>query len=84
MDASAEVSCNLRRQLVRAWLDFSAEQDSISRSNRARHHRVDDAVAVLGIVNALRFASTRPMAGPSGIDDACARHRLATTRWWSI
>jgi hypothetical protein len=47
------------------------------------HHRADDAGAVLGIVNALRFASTRPMAGPSGIDDACARHRLATTRWSS-
>jgi hypothetical protein len=48
------------------------------------HHRADDGGAVLGIVNALRFASTRPMAGPSGVDDACARHRLATTRWWSI
>jgi hypothetical protein len=47
------------------------------------HHRADDADAVLGIVNALRFASTRPMAGPSGIDNACARHRSATTRWWS-
>jgi hypothetical protein len=29
---------------------------------------------VLDIVNALRFASTRPTAGPSGIDDASARH----------
>jgi hypothetical protein len=29
---------------------------------------------VLGVVNALRFASTRPTAGPSGIDNACARH----------
>ena len=29
---------------------------------------------MLGVVNALRFASTRPTAGPSGIDDACARH----------
>jgi hypothetical protein len=29
---------------------------------------------VLSVVNALRFASTRPAAGPSGIDDACARH----------
>jgi hypothetical protein len=46
------------------------------------HHRADDAGAVLGIVNALRFASTRPMAGPSGIDDACARHDLAIARWW--
>ncbi len=40
------------------------------------HHRADDAGAVLGVVNALRFASTRPVAGPSGIDDACARHRI--------
>jgi hypothetical protein len=44
------------------------------------HHRANDAGAVLGIVNALRFASTRPMAGPSGVDDACARHRSATAR----
>ena len=40
------------------------------------HHRADHAGAVLGVVNALRFASTRPAAGPSGIDDACARHDL--------
>ena len=40
----------------------------------ARHHRAFDARAVLGVVNALRFASTRPTAGPAGIDDACARH----------
>lgn len=46
------------------------------------HHRVDDAGAVLGVVNALRFAPTRPVAGPSGIDDASARHGSATTRWW--
>jgi hypothetical protein len=38
---------------------------------------------VLGIVNALRFAATRPTAGPSGIDDASARHELTTMRWWS-
>jgi hypothetical protein len=43
-------------------------------SSRARHHRVFDAGAVLGVVNALRFASTRPRAGPAGIDDASARH----------
>ena len=61
----------------------SAERDSVSRSNWVLHHRADDAGAVLGIVNALRFASTRPLAGPSGIDDACARHRLAIARWWS-
>lgn len=33
-----------------------------------------NAGAVLGVVNALRFASTRPRAGPSGIDDASTRH----------
>lgn len=55
---------------------------SVARSN-STHHRADDAGAVLGVVNALRFASTRPVAGPAGIDDACARHALATTRWWS-
>lgn len=46
------------------------------------HHRADDADAVLDVVNALRFAPTRPVAGPSGIDDASARHRWAMTRWW--
>jgi hypothetical protein len=29
---------------------------------------------VLSVVNALRFASTRLVAGPAGIDDASARH----------
>jgi len=48
-----------------------------------RHHRADHAGAVLGVVHALRCAPTRPMAGPSGMDDACARHCSATTRWWS-
>ena len=57
---------------------------TIGTSIELHHHRADDAGAVLGIVNALRFASTRPVAGPSGIDDACARHRSATTRWWAI
>src|SRR5882672_4660799 len=40
------------------------------------HHRAFQSRAVLSVVNALRFASTRPAAGPSGIDDACARHDL--------
>lgn len=40
------------------------------------HHRAFQSRAVLAVVNALRFASTRPAAGPSGIDDACARHDL--------
>ena len=43
---------------------------------QASHHRAFHAGAVLSVVNALRFASTRPAAGPSGIDDACARHDL--------
>ena len=38
------------------------------------HHRAFDSRAVLGVVNALRCASTRPKAGPAGIDDASARH----------
>jgi hypothetical protein len=41
-------------------------------------HRVFDAGAVLGVVNALCFASPRPVAGPSGIDDASARHVLGS------
>lgn len=49
--------------------------------NGRGNHRVGDAGAVLAVVNALRFASTRPAAGPAGIDDACARPRLAVTRW---
>lgn len=40
------------------------------------HHRALHAGAVLSVVNALRFASTRPVAGPSGIDDVSARHDL--------
>ena len=44
-----------------------------SRSFR-RDHRGLDPGAVLVVVNALRVASTRPVAGPAGIDVACARH----------
>jgi hypothetical protein len=47
----------------------------------ARHHRTEDADAVLAVVNALRYASTRPLAGPSGIDDGSARRRSAMVRW---
>ena len=57
---------------------------TIGASSELHHNRADDAGAVLGIINALRFASTRPVAGPSGIDDACARHRSATARLWAI
>ena len=44
------------------------------RPDLAAHHRAFHAGAVLDVVNALRCASTRPVAGPSGIDDASARH----------
>jgi hypothetical protein len=44
----------------------------------ASHHRAFHAGAVLGVVNALRCASTRPSAGPAGIDDASARHVSGT------
>jgi hypothetical protein len=52
-------------------------QGGTSRSQiqiQTSHHRASHAGAVLGIVNALRCASTGPTAGPSGIDDASARH----------
>jgi hypothetical protein len=42
------------------------------------HHRAFHGGAVLSVVNALRFASTRQTAGPSGIDDASARHVSGT------
>ena len=44
------------------------------------HHRAFHSGAVLGVVNALRCASTRPSAGPAGIDDASARPRLRQLR----
>jgi hypothetical protein len=62
---------------------FPQNMTTIGPRIEPHHHRADDAGAVLGIDNALRFAPTRPVAGPSGIDDACARHGSATTRWWS-
>ena len=37
------------------------------------HHRAFHGGAGLSVVNALRFASTRLLAGPAGIDDASAR-----------
>jgi hypothetical protein len=57
-----------------AWESFPEERGMRQVGCRARHHRVFDARAVLGVVNALRFASTWPTAGPSGIDHASARH----------
>jgi hypothetical protein len=53
---------------------FPAEASGLQTQIPTSHHRVFDAGAVLGVVNALRSASTRPSAGPAGIDDASARH----------
>jgi hypothetical protein len=53
---------------------FPAEPSRSHTQIEASHHRDFDAGAVLGVVNALRCASTRPTAGPPGIDDASARH----------
>ena len=50
------------------------ETSSFQMQIQASHHRDSYAGAVLGVVNALRCASTRPTAGPAGIDDASARH----------
>ena len=61
---------------------YSRRNVACADPDSASHHRAFHAGAVLGVVNALRCASTRPMAGPSGIDDASARHVLAITRWW--
>ena len=60
----------------RACLCFPEETLRLRVQILASHHRAFHAGAVLGVVNALRFASTRPTAGPSGIDDASARHDL--------
>jgi hypothetical protein len=59
--------------LCASWI-FLDEMSHRRAQFRTFHHRDFDTGAVLGIVNALRSASTRPMAGPSGIDDASARH----------
>ena len=64
-----------RNQFVRVALVPEAKS-RLQIQIKALHHRADHAGAVLSVVNALRFASTRPAAGPSGIDDACARHDL--------
>ena len=65
------------QESVRARAMFPAEARRVRRARfEPDHHRVFDAGAVLGVVNALRFASTRPVAGPAGIDDACARHAI--------
>ena len=66
-----------RNRFARVALVLRQNARHVCRS-RSEHRTIAlfDAGAVLGVVNALRFASTRPMAGPAGIDDACARHDL--------
>ena len=65
---------------IRAWPATRAQvlQDArhALRPSCALLHRAVHAGAVLGVVNALRYASTRPAAGPAGIDNACARHTV--------
>lgn len=62
------------------------EPDALARSRPfagrewRRAHRVFKAGAVLAVVNALRSASTRPPAGPAGIDNRCARRVSALAR----
>ena len=53
---------------------FPGRSAAFADPDPACDHRAFQAGAVLSLVNALRFASTRPAAGPSGIDAACARH----------
>jgi hypothetical protein len=53
---------------------FLVEATRLRSQIHAWNHRAFHAGAVLSLVNALRFASTRPSAGPAGIDDASARH----------
>ena len=53
---------------------FPAEAARLQAEIQSPDHRALDAAAVLVVVNALRSASTRPSAGPAGIDDASARH----------
>lgn len=63
-----------RMEIVRACTQVSRRKHHVCGPRSGSHHRVLDAGAVLSAVNALRVASTRPLAGPSGIDDASARH----------
>jgi hypothetical protein len=80
-DHTSEVWRCVPQESVRVQAAFSQQNGcEFCREIEPHHHRSDDAGAVLGVVNALRFASTRPVAGPAGIDDASARHAFATTR----
>ena len=75
-------SAGMKRRMNRTEIGSRASQRFPERTPPLRiqiplsHHRAFHAGAVLSPVNALRFASTRPAAGPSGIDDASARHDL--------
>ncbi len=60
--------------------DVGPDRDRLQGVPRRRAHRVLEAGAVLAVVKALRSASTRPPAGPAGIDDRCARHVSAPAR----
>jgi hypothetical protein len=55
------------------WPVFQEYTHSTPRRVQAAHHRAFHAAAVLDGVHALRFASTRPAAGPSGTDAISAR-----------
>jgi hypothetical protein len=62
------------RMLARTIARFGGDNVPLARIDRVPPHRASQSRAVLGVVNALRSASTRHRAGPAGIDDACARH----------
>jgi hypothetical protein len=74
-DSQEEYGPQTKQKSLRVRLKvFPAEASPLQTQIQASHHRALDAGAVLGVVNALRFASTRPSAGPADIDDASARH----------
>jgi len=64
----------IRTEISSSVCPCSRKERLLLQPDLAEHHRVFHAGAVLGVVNALRCASTRPTAGPLGIDDASARH----------
>jgi hypothetical protein len=79
VDTCGRIRFTNRTETCRATLNvFPAEASRLQTQIQASHHRTLHAGAVLGVVNALRYASTRPSAGPSGIDDASARHVSGT------
>jgi hypothetical protein len=69
-----EAADESHKKWARARPNVSRKERRLCDPDPAGDHRAFQAGAVLSLVNALRFASTRPAAGPSGIDDACARH----------